>query len=132
MTQLCDIYAYIKLILPSNGYTMASGSSIDPRDHSSALVRFVLVNDSHMPTGTFTTNFTLRKDGALAAPSPVVKQLQLQPKEVFTFEMEVPTSGLVNSRFDAVMLADIGNFNKEETEANNKASAWFNVIKQPN
>lgn len=131
MAQLSDVYSYIKLIVPATGRVILNGSSVDPRSYSSVVVRYVVVNDSNTPTGDFFLTCGLKKDGVKLENPVSSAKLKLQPKQVATFEHTVSTSGLVNSQFDASMLADIGNFNAEESETNNKATAMFTVIKVP-
>lgn len=131
MAQLSDVYSYIKLIVPATGRVISNGSSVDPRSHPSVVIRYVVVNDSNTPTGDFFLTCGLKKDGVKLENPVSSAKLKLQPKQVVTFEHTVSTSGLVNSQFDASMLADIGNFNAEESETNNKATAMFTVIKVP-
>lgn len=130
MAQLSDVYSYIKLIVPATGRVILNGSSVDPRSYPSVVVRYVVVNDSNTPTGDFIVTCALKKDGVKLENPVSSAKLTLQPKQAVTFEHTVSTSGLVNSQFDASMLADIFNLNAEESETNNKAAAMFTVIKQ--
>ena len=131
MKQLPDVYAYIKLIESSTGKALPTGVSVDPRSCPSVIVRYVVVNDSNVATGNFTVVGKLIKDGVPVQPAPLNKQLVLQAKEVFTLEYPVPTTGIDLAQFDVSMLADIGNFNIEESEQNNKATAMFKVFDVP-
>ncbi len=129
MTQLTDTYAYIKLISASTGQAIVDGAAVAP-NHEAVIVRYVVVNDSNTPTGTFTVVGTLAKDGINIQPHPLpATQLKLQPKQVVTFEHTVAISALDNVAFVAKLLSDVGNFNVEESETNNKATASFGVIK---
>lgn len=131
MKQLTDIYAYIKVISASTGAVVEEGATLDP-NHEAVTIRYVVVNDSNTPTGTFTVVGSLAKDGTTMQPHPLPPtQLKLQPKQVMTFEHTMPIHALSQSGFVAKILADVGNFNAEETEKNNKASASFWVIKPP-
>jgi hypothetical protein len=132
MAQFSDVYSYIKLVVPATGRVILDGSSVDPRSYPSVVIRYVVVNDSNTPTSDFIVTCALRKDGVKLENPVSSAKLKLQPKQVVSFEHTVSTSGLVNAQFDASMLADIGNFNTEESETNNKATAMFTVIKQPN
>lgn len=131
MTQLTDIYAYIKLIDPSTGIVIPDGSTLEQRNHPSVVIRYVVVNDSNTPTNDFYLTCALRQDGVKVEPNLVSQLLKLQPKQALTFEHTVSTAGINGAQFDATMLADIMNFNKEESEKNNKATAKFVIMDSP-
>jgi hypothetical protein len=136
MTQLTDVYSYIKLIDPSTGTVIADGSKLEERKNPFVVIRYVVVNDSNTPTNDFYLTCALRKDGEKvelkAEPqNPVGLLLKLQPKQALTFEHTVSTAGVNGAEFAASMLADVMNLNKEESEQNNKATAMFEISDYP-
>ncbi|XXX78719.1 hypothetical protein WMF30_08075 [Sorangium sp. So ce134] len=133
MAQLADVYCWIKVIEEQSGKVVPSGAQVEiPRK---AIVRYVVANDSNKPAGPLTIVGALRRDGVVVQPNgqPNVvpaQQITLQPGQIWKFEYLV-TESSISAKYTASILADVGNFVKEEDERNNKFTTAFEMVDSP-
>jgi len=128
MVDFPDVYCYIKLLNRDTNKAFNSGKEWDDNEAQQGVtVRYVVVNDSKMPTGTFVVTGALSKDSVKINPNPVPGlQLSLASKQVWTHEHIVNNPKPNSAGYKASILGDIGGIIPvEETEENNKATATF-------
>jgi hypothetical protein len=99
-------------------FTRISNGSANP-GLTSSWVRFTIRNKSNTPTGNFTYKMVAR-DGQTKLYDPPAAQMSLNGKEEKVFPMVKLNHDGKSFAISAVILADIGNFVKESSEANNK------------
>jgi len=134
MAQLPDVSCWIKVIDDSTGKVVPDGAGIEYTTGAppKVIVRYVVANDGDQPVGPLTVVGALFRDGVRVQPGgqPNVvpaQQITIQPKQSWKHEHTVSEASTKTVQFVASMLGDVGNFFKEEDEANNRAKSSFSM-----
>ena len=122
-----DVVCWIKVINSKTGEAVPDGGWVGPPGN--AVVRYVVANDSNVAAGPLTVVGSLYKDGIKQGQPNVVPAQQITVKPGTIWMQEVPVSQVtLFSEYVAKIVGDIGNFVKEEDEANNLAQRSFTLI----
>jgi hypothetical protein len=122
-----DVVCWIKVINITTGEAVPDGGVVFPP--ANVVVRYVVANDSNVAAGPLTVVGSLHKDGIQQGRPNVVpaQQITVQPGTVWMQEVSV-SQGTLFSQYVAKIIGDVGNFVKEEDEANNLAQRSFTLI----
>lgn len=132
MTQLPDVFCWIKVVDDATGKELLDGMSEPDRKLT---VRYSVANDSHKAAGPLSVVGSLRRNGVkITIPGSAnvvpLQNITVQPGQVWTKEFPVSESG--NATYAAALIADVGNMSaNEENETNNVAKSTFLVQAVP-
>lgn len=130
---LPDIYCWVKVLLTATDKVVPDGAVIQVP--GSALVRYVVANDSNKAAGPLTIVGVLDRNGVRVKPAgqPNVVPAQtitVQPNQIWKKEYTVnETNG--GTQYVAKILGDIGKFVNEEDETNNAGQGSFSFVVPP-
>ena len=134
MSQLPDVHCWIKVIDGATGRMVGNGKDLGVP--GSAVVRYVVANDSDRTVGPMWVVGSLYRDGVRVRPEGrknvvAAQQITLQPREVWKHEHTVSegttTRGLVS--YSARILGDGGAVLNEQDETNNRAQQAFGFLR---
>jgi hypothetical protein len=130
MADLPDIHCWVKVLDPQDKVVPEGGIIQTP---GTALVRYIVANDSGKPTGPITVVGALFRNGVKVQPggqANVVpaQTITVQPNQVWKKEYTINEQENFVT-YVGKILGDVGNFIDEEDEANNKGQRSFQFAK---
>jgi hypothetical protein len=134
MPQLPGVHCWIKVIGGATGRTVPNGKDLGVP--GTAVVRYVVANDSDRSVGPLWIVGSLHRDGVRVRPGGrqnvvAAQQITLQPREVWKHEHEVSESGATPGlvSYSARILADGGTALNEHDESNSRAQQDFGFLR---